>query len=120
MAPEALESLVVGVDQGRAFEHARQLREIDGLDLHKSNQEASQEFDSGSIPRYILGERALQEAHLSHCVNSFPISFGDERVRVSDNGFFFNYQRPVFCPVQRAEPFRTAKAAEPLISNRVR
>src|SRR5215207_223275 len=62
VAQEALDALVVRLVFGAASEDAGNLREVDALDLNEGDEELSHEVDARLIPRYILGERPLQQA----------------------------------------------------------
>src|SRR5579885_272487 len=66
-AEETLNSFIVRLSFGAPRKDACDLREVDGSHFYKSDDEASQEVDACSIPRYIVRERALQQAHVGHC-----------------------------------------------------
>ena len=66
VAQEALNALVVRGRVRPAREHARHLREVDGLDLDDSDEEACEKVDARLVPSYILRQRPLQEAEVGH------------------------------------------------------
>jgi hypothetical protein len=81
VAQEAPDALVVRGRLRPPAEDAGDLCKVNRLDLDDGDEEARQEVEARTVPRYILGERPLQEADVGHRALSSDGSFGDELVK---------------------------------------
>jgi hypothetical protein len=81
VAQESLDALVVRGRLRPPAEDAGDLCKVNRLDLNHGDEEARQEVEARTVPRYILGERPLQEADVGHRALSSDGSFGDELVK---------------------------------------